>query len=97
MFKRLFWLAVGMGFGFGTSFWVTRALRRTLARWSPAHASAELTAAARQLGADARAALVDGRQVMAAREAALRGNGDVQVVVGATTWTEEARHASSDR
>ncbi len=32
MFKRLFWLMVGAGFGFGVSFWLMRFVRETAAR-----------------------------------------------------------------
>ena len=29
MFRRVFWLVMGAGFGFGVSFWVTRVIRET--------------------------------------------------------------------
>lgn len=48
MFKRLFWLMVGAGFGFGASFWANRALRRTLARYTPDRLAAVLADAARE-------------------------------------------------
>ncbi len=50
MFKRLLWLAVGVGFGFGASLWAQRELEDLLARFSP-----ERVAAA--LGDEARAVL----------------------------------------
>jgi hypothetical protein len=56
MFKRLFWLFVGMGFGFGASFWVMRALRRTASRLT-VDATADILAKARQIGDELSAAL----------------------------------------
>ena len=49
MFKRLFWLMVGAGFGFGVSFWLTRFVRQTIdrlasVRGTTSDALAELTA-----------------------------------------------------
>jgi hypothetical protein len=65
MFKRLFWLTVGAGFGFGASFWVTRAVRTTMARLSPTRVSNELTSTVR-------AAVSEGRAAMRQRERELR-------------------------
>ena len=42
MFKRLFWLVLGMGFGFGTSFWVTRFVRAAVSNYSPERVSENL-------------------------------------------------------
>ena len=72
MLKRLFWLLVGVGFGFGMSFWVTRLVRERIARYSPEHVSAELARAVRDLGRDLRAAVSEGRDAMREREAELR-------------------------
>ena len=72
MFKRLFWLAVGTGLGFGMSFWIMRTVRATVERYTPERVSADLSAAVRQLGADLRSAVAEGRQAMAEREAQLR-------------------------
>ena len=74
MFKRLFWLAIGIGFGFGLSFWVTRAVRRTAERYSPENVSEGLARAARQLGADIRVAVQEGRLAMQEREAEIRAD-----------------------
>jgi hypothetical protein len=65
MFKRFFWLTVGAGFGFGASFWVTRAVRTTMARLSPVRVSNELTDTVK-------AAVTEGREAMRARELELR-------------------------
>lgn len=72
MLKRLFWLAVGVGFGFGMSFWVTRTLREKVARYSPDSVSAGLSNAIRDLGRDLRAAVSEGAAAMRDREAELR-------------------------
>ena len=72
MLKRLFWLVVGAGFGFGMSFWVTRAVREKVARFSPENVSAELAKAMRDLGKDVRAAVTEGVEGMRDRETELR-------------------------
>ena len=72
MLKRLFWLVVGVGFGFGMSFWVTRMVREKVARFSPENVSAELAKAMSSLGRDVRAAVSEGREAMREREAAVR-------------------------
>ena len=65
MFKRAFWLTVGAGFGFGASFWVTRAVRTTMTRLSPTRVS-------NQLANTVKAAVTEGRAAMRARERELR-------------------------
>jgi hypothetical protein len=72
MFKRLFWLMIGAGFGFGMSFWLMRAVRDTVERYKPERVSNDLTVAVRALGVDLREAVSEGRQAMRAREAELR-------------------------
>ena len=72
MFKRLFWLIVGAGFGFGVSFWLMRFVRETVQRYSPERMSSDLAGAMRGLGADLRAAVADGREAMREREAEIR-------------------------
>jgi hypothetical protein len=72
MFKRLLWLAIGAGFGFGASFWVVRTVRRTVERYTPERVSSDLAAAMRELGKDLRAAVTEGREGMREREAELR-------------------------
>jgi hypothetical protein len=74
VFKRLFWLVVGAGFGFGLSFWLTRFVRDTVDRYRPERVSADLAGALRQLGTDIRAAVEEGRDAMRAREAELRAD-----------------------
>jgi len=72
MFKRLFWLVIGIGFGFGVSFWLMRFVRETMQRYTPERVSADLAGAMRGLGADIRAAVADGREAMKEREAEIR-------------------------
>ena len=72
MFKRLFWMLVGVGFGFGVSFWFMRFVRSTVERYSPERVSADLAGAIRAFGEDLRAAVAEGREAMREREAELR-------------------------
>ena len=71
MFKRLFWLLVGVGFGFGVSFWVMRFIRSTMERYTPERVSSDLAGALKQFGADLKEAAAEGRQAMKEREAEL--------------------------
>ena len=72
MFKRAFWLTAGTLLGFGSSWWVQRAVRRTVERYAPERVTVELTNAARGLGQEVRAAVSEGRDAMRDREAQLR-------------------------
>jgi hypothetical protein len=72
LFKRLFWVAMGLGMGLGASFWLTRLLRQTAARYSPERLGGDLAGALRELGADLKAAVVEGREAMRERESELR-------------------------
>ena len=64
MFKRLFWLMVGAGFGFGVSFWLMRQIRSTVERYSPPRVTQDVSKAAKRLGRDVRAAVAEGRTAM---------------------------------
>lgn len=72
MFRRLFWLVIGAGFGFGVAFWLMRFLRSTVERWSPERVSSDVAGALRQFGSDLKDAVADGREAMREREAELR-------------------------
>ncbi len=72
MLKRLFWVAVGLGMGLGASFWLTRLVRQTAARYSPERLGEDLAGALRGLGADLKAAASEGRAAMRERELELR-------------------------
>jgi hypothetical protein len=72
VFKRLFWLTVGLTVGFGSSFWLMRTVRRTVERFAPERLTADVVTGARSFGADLKAALDEGREAMRTREAELR-------------------------
>ena len=72
MFKRFFWLTVGLTIGYGTSFWLMRTVRRTVERLTPERVTKDVVAGARSFGAEVKAALDEGRAAMKAREAELR-------------------------
>ena len=74
MFKRLFWLCVGIGLGAGLSYWLARVLRQTAERYSPERVSTDLLDGARRLGTDVRKAVEEGREAMRKREAELRAD-----------------------
>ena len=76
MFKRLFWLTVGISIGLGTSFWVMRFVKSTLERYTPERVSADLADAIKSLGKDLRAAVAEGAEAMREREAELRAQLD---------------------
>jgi hypothetical protein len=72
VFRRLFWLIMGAGFGFGVSFWLMRFVRDTVQRYTPERVSADLADALRSFGTDLRAAVAEGREAMREREEELR-------------------------
>ena len=72
MFKRLFWLCVGIGLGAGMAYWLQKALRQTAERYSPERVSNDVVESARRLGTDVRRAIDEGREAMRKREAELR-------------------------
>jgi len=72
VFKRLFWLCVGIGLGAGLAYWLQKALRQTAERCSPERVSNDLVDGARRLGTDMRKAIEEGREAMRKREAELR-------------------------
>ena len=72
MFRRLFWLVIGAGFGFGVSFWLMRFIRETVDRYRPERVSADLAEALSAFGKDLRAAVHEGRIAMREREAELK-------------------------
>jgi hypothetical protein len=72
MFKRLLWLIIGAGFGFGVSFWVARFVRDTIQRYTPERVSSDLAGALRSFGSDLRAAVAEGREAMREREEEIR-------------------------
>ena len=61
MFKRLFWLTLGIVAGFTGSYWLQQRVKQTVDRFAPDN-----------LQADAKAAVTEGRQAAQARERELR-------------------------
>ena len=57
MFRRLFWLFLGVGVGMGSSWWVTRRVKQVAARYTPERLSNDMASSVRALGRDVR--LVD--------------------------------------
>jgi hypothetical protein len=78
MFRRLFWLFIGAGFGFGVSFWLMRFVKQTVERYSPERVSDDLAGAIRSFGQDLRAAAAEGRMAMREREEELRAAVDTK-------------------
>jgi hypothetical protein len=68
VFRRLFWLGIGAGFGFGSSYWLTRWVRETANRYSPERVTSEVGNVVRGLGEDLRDAVAAGREAMRERE-----------------------------
>ena len=72
MFKRLFWLSVGLSIGLGTSFWLMRAVRRAVERYTPEQVTRDLAEGARAVLGELKEALAEGRDAMREREQQLR-------------------------
>ena len=76
MFKRFFWLTVGLSIGYGTSFWLLRTVRRTVERFTPQRLGSDVVAGARSFADELKAALDEGLAAMRQREAELRAGLD---------------------
>jgi hypothetical protein len=72
VFKRLFWLTVGVTLGSTSSFWLMRKVRRTVERFAPERLTQDVVTGARSFGAELLAAVDEGRSGMRQREAELR-------------------------
>lgn len=72
MFKRLFWLVLGAGFGFGVAYFLMRLVRQAADRVAPERVRSDLAGAVRDLGRDLREAVAEGRQAMQEREEQIR-------------------------
>ena len=69
MFKRLFWLIVGFALGIGSSWAVTRRLRKLVQRFAP-------TDVVDRWGDNVRSAVSEGRAAMRTREGELKSSFD---------------------
>ena len=72
MSHRLRWMAAGVLVGVSGSVWLERKLKAIANRYSPAGIAGNATARAREIPGELRAAIVEGRETMRAREAELR-------------------------
>lgn len=72
MFKRLFWLVIGLTMGYGSSFWLMRKVRQVVERLTPERLTQDVVTGAKSVSAELRAALGDGKAAMRDREAELR-------------------------
>ena len=73
MLKRLTWMTMGTGFGFGLALWCRRAVRIRVERYRPSQASQRIARSLRGAGERLRGAADDGRRAMHEREQQLRG------------------------
>ena len=89
MFKRLFWLMIGAGFGFGVSFFLMRWVRQTAARYSPDKVSSDMADALRALGKEVRDAVAEGREGMREREEQIRQELSRPSLVSGGYWPAE--------
>ena len=67
MFKRLFWLLVGFLLGLGSSWALTRRIKRAASRYAPVDV-------VDRWSGNVRAAVTEGRTAMRSREAELKSN-----------------------
>jgi hypothetical protein len=72
MSNRIRWMAAGLFVGVSGSLWVERKVKAIAGRYSPSGIAGNATARARGIPGDFRAAIVEGREAMRAREAELR-------------------------
>lgn len=72
MLRRLTWLVVGAGFGFGMAVWLSRFLREIAERYSPESVAGRAVDSVSDAGATLREALSEGRVAMREREVELR-------------------------
>ena len=78
MFKRLFWLSVGLTVGATGSWWLTRAVKQKIEQYVPARVRQRAARRARDVSRDVRAAIADGRQAMHDQEEILRARLDAR-------------------
>ncbi len=72
MFKRARWMTAGFVLGLGSSYALTRRVKRTVQRYTPPRVADRITGTAAHLRDDVQAAVGEGRHAMRQREAELR-------------------------
>ncbi len=72
MFKRLSWMTVGTGFGFGLAVWCRRVVRARIRRYRPSQLTVRINRSVGRAGQRLRAAADEGRHAMREREEQLR-------------------------
>lgn len=72
LLRKLFWLTVAFLLGAGSSWAITRRLRRAATRYAPAEVAHRFTRSVAGFGGDVRDAVAEGREEMRRREAELR-------------------------
>lgn len=82
--KRTFWLGTGITIGSAGSLWLMARAHARVERLRPERVRAEVADSVRTLGRDVVAAIGDGRDAMARREAALRS--EIAASAHPSTW-----------
>ena len=72
MLKRLTWMTMGTGFGFGLAVWCRRVVRSRVERYRPSQLSRRFSASVRSAGERLHVAAGEGRLAMREREEQLR-------------------------
>lgn len=72
MFKRLFWLCVGIGFGAGAAIIFSRWIKEAKEKYQPDAVTSRFTDTIRGAVSDLTAAIDEGRQAMAEKEIEIR-------------------------
>jgi hypothetical protein len=80
VFKRFFWMSVGLSVGYATSFWLMRTVRRTVERFTPERIGRDVVSGARSFADELKDAFGEGLEVMRKREAELRADLDRRIL-----------------
>jgi hypothetical protein len=72
MTHRMRWLLAGVVVGVSGAVWTERKVKAVATRYSPSGLAGSATSKVRNIPSEVRAALVEGREAMRAREAELR-------------------------
>jgi hypothetical protein len=86
MFKRLFWLAVGLGLGAGLAVLIMRRVEQVMKRSTPPEIAHRTGASVTALLSDIRDAIREGAEAMRVREAEIWTEVESDTPVPPTTW-----------